>query len=98
MKQVARPTTAGCICNVGGGEPNAMSLFELSQWCKERFGEHKIQSDSGSRPYDVPWVVIDGRIVQKTYDWAPRLGATCILDEIAKHAVANENWLEISAA
>jgi CDP-paratose 2-epimerase len=98
MKQVAQPKTAGCIYNVGGGEPNAMSLFELSQWCKERFGEHKIQSDSGSRPYDVPWVVIDGRIVQKTYDWAPRLGATCILDEIAKHAVANENWLEISAA
>jgi len=28
----------------------------------------------------------------------PRLGATCILDDIAKHAVANENWLEISAA
>jgi len=98
MKQVAQPAASGCIYNVGGGEANSMSLFELTQWCKERFGEHKIQSDPGPRPYDVPWLVIDGRIVQQTYDWTPRLGAMCILDDIAKHAVANENWLEISAA
>ena len=98
MKQVAQPAASGCIYNVGGGEANSMSLFELTQWCKERFGEHKIQFDPGPRPYDVPWLVIDGRIVQQIYDWTPRLGAMCILDDITKHAVANENWLEISAA
>src|SRR5205085_3681442 len=33
------------IFNIGGGEKNAMSLSQLSQWCWERLGPRKIGSD-----------------------------------------------------
>jgi CDP-paratose 2-epimerase len=86
------------IVNLGGGTNNAMSLAELSRWCAARFGEHEVASDSKPRPFDVPWLVMDSRLAQKTWDWQPATGLEEILQEIANHAEANPNWLEISTA
>jgi CDP-paratose 2-epimerase len=86
------------IVNLGGGTNNAMSLAELSRWCAARFGEHEVASDSKPRPFDVPWLVMDSRLAQKTWDWQPAIGLEEILQEIATHAEANPNWLEISTA
>jgi CDP-paratose 2-epimerase len=75
-----------------------MSLFELTQWCNERFGKHPVSSDPGARPYDVPYLVLDSRNASDLLGWEPRMTSVCILKEIADHAVAHEDWLEISAA
>jgi CDP-paratose 2-epimerase len=86
------------IVNLGGGGQNAMSLAELSRWCAARFGEHDVASDAKPRPFDVPWLVMDSRLARKTWDWQPTIGLEEILQEIANHAEANPDWLEISTA
>ena len=85
------------IVNLGGGAQNAMSIAELSRWCAARFGEHEIASDPKPRPFDVPWLVMDSRLARKTWDWQPAIGLEEILQEIADHAEAHPDWLEISA-
>ena len=86
------------IVNLGGGALNAMSLAELSRWCAARFGEHEIASDPKPRPFDLPWLVMDSRLARKTWDWQPAIGLEDILQEIADHAEAHPDWLEISAS
>ena len=86
------------IMNLGGGPANTMSLAQLSQWCEARFGPHQIAADTTPRPFDVPWLVIDSRLAEKTWSWRPAIKLEAILEEIARHAEANSNWLEISSA
>ena len=86
------------IVNLGGGSDNAMSLAQLSKWCEARFGSHQVASDLTPRPFDVPWLVMDSRLAQKTWGWRPTTKLETILDEIARHAQAHPDWLEISSA
>lgn len=86
------------VVNLGGGGENAMSLAQLSRWCEARFGAHSVAADPSPRPFDVPWLVMDSRLAQQTWDWQPQMGLTGILDEIATHAETHPDWLEISAA
>jgi CDP-paratose 2-epimerase len=86
------------IVNLGGGPENAMSLAQLTHWCETRFGSHAVASDSTSRPFDVPWLVMDSRLAEKTWQWRPTIKLEAILDEIARHAEAHPHWLEMSAA
>ncbi|HEX4630447.1 MAG TPA: NAD-dependent epimerase/dehydratase family protein [Chthoniobacterales bacterium] len=86
------------VVNLGGGARNAMSLAELSRWCAARFGEHEVTADSKPRLFDVPWLVMDSRLARETWDWQPAIGLEEILQEIANHAEAHPDWLEISAA
>ncbi len=75
-----------------------MSLAQLSEWCAERFGVHQVASDPEPRPFDVPWLVMDSRLADETWDWQPSTSLEAILQEIAGHAEANPRWLEMSAA
>ena len=86
------------VINLGGGAANAMSLAQLSRWCDARFGAHQIGADTTPRPFDVPWLVMDSRLAQKTWGWQPAIALEAILQEIAQHAEAHPNWLEISSA
>lgn len=85
------------VVNLGGGNDNTMSLAQLSAWCAERFGQHMVTSDPTPRPFDVPWLVMDSRLAQATWDWKPPTRLPAILDEIADHAQAHPDWLETSA-
>jgi CDP-paratose 2-epimerase len=97
LQQIEHPSrSSGKVWNVGGGVANAMSLAQLSRWCADTFGEHKVQADGTPRPFDVPWVVMDNRNVEQTFDWRPRIGLVEILSGIAAHHRANPNWLELS--
>ena len=91
-------STSPRTVNLGGGAKNAMSLAELSRWCEARFGGHEVTSDPTPRQFDVPWLVMDSRLAQKTWGWQPSIGLEQILQEIADHAEAHPDWLEISAA
>jgi len=84
------------VQNVSGGVASAMSLAQLSSWCAARFGKHTIGSDSASRPYDVPWMVLDSTRAKRQWDWQPTVRVDQILEEIAQHAEAHPEWLEVS--
>jgi CDP-paratose 2-epimerase len=85
-----------CIANFSGGAANAMSLAQLTDWCDARFGKHTVQSDANPRPFDIPWMVLNSSLAEKTWNWSPKILLPQILDEIAKHTEQNPNWLEIS--
>jgi CDP-paratose 2-epimerase len=93
-----RDTDKPRVLNLGGGTANAMSLAQLSRWCEARFGPHQISAETVPRPFDVPWLVMDSRLAGKTWGWRPAIALEAILEEIAKHAEAHPDWLEISSA
>jgi CDP-paratose 2-epimerase len=88
-----RSTAAGALLNVSGGHANSMSLAQLTSWCDQRFGAHRPVSDGSDRPYDVPWLVLDSSKAMKTMSWRPEVNLEKILEEIAKHAKENPDWL-----
>lgn len=83
--------------NVSGGIASAFSLKHLSDWCRNRFGNHDVQSEPTPRPYDVPWLVLDSNLAKKQWKWEPKTSRNDILEEIAHHAEKNPNWLQVSA-
>jgi CDP-paratose 2-epimerase len=86
------------IYTAGGGPANAMSLAQLNRWCDARFGAHAPQRDPSPRPFDIPWMVMDGRVAREDFGWSPTLGLESICDGIAEHAEKNPHWLELSGA
>ncbi|PTY05972.1 CDP-tyvelose epimerase [Opitutaceae bacterium EW11] len=98
-KQLRGPAVAPAdrIVNCAGGTASAMSLRQLSEWCAAEFGPHTVGSDSNPRPFDIPWMVLDSAKAARLWNWQPQTSTREILAEIAKHARANPNWLEVSA-
>jgi len=85
------------ILNFGGGAENTFSLLQLSRWCAEKFGGHKIDSDHTPRPFDIPWMTMDSSRAKSFWNWQPQTKLAEIFEEVARHAQANPNWLELSA-
>jgi CDP-paratose 2-epimerase len=85
------------VLNLGGGLESALSLRQLTDWCRDRFGPHTVSSVPENRPFDVPWLVLDAGLAGKTWGWKPERHVPGILDEIARHAEAHPDWLEVSA-
>ena len=89
--------TADRIINLSGGAESTMSLRQLTTWCDERFGHHTIVSKPENRPFDIPWMVLDSTKAKSLWKWQPATSRNQILEEIARHAEAHPNWLEISS-
>jgi CDP-paratose 2-epimerase len=85
------------VQNVSGGVKSAMSLAQLSDWCAARFGPQAVASEAAPRPFDIPWMVLDSALAKRQWGWQPATPTADILEEIARHAVQNPRWLEISA-
>lgn len=85
------------ILNLGGGSANSISLAQLSRWCAARFKERSIAADSNPRLFDLPWVVMDSHLAERAWSWCPVTNLPSILEEIARHAEENPDWLQISA-
>jgi CDP-paratose 2-epimerase len=47
------------VVNVGGGRESAISLCQLTEWCRKRLGDHAVASQPETRPFDLPWVVLE---------------------------------------
>jgi len=73
------PTTV----NVSGGAGSSMSLAELSGWCRQRFGPHPVSVARDTRPYDLPWIVLDHGAATRGFGWRPSRSLESILEEIA---------------
>lgn len=89
----ARPGAAE-IFNASGGAASATSLAELSAWCATRFGHHDVGASALTRPYDLPWVVLDHAAATARHGWRPARTAISIFEEIADHAERHPGWLD----
>ncbi|HVU24474.1 MAG TPA: NAD-dependent epimerase/dehydratase family protein [Opitutus sp.] len=98
-KQFAAPRlpAADRLVNVSGGAASATSLRQLTAWCDARFGAHPVVANASPRQFDLPWVVLDHARATALWDWRPRISRDAILDEIAAHAEAHPDWLDLSA-
>lgn len=85
------------IANFSGGAASAMSLRQLSDWCASQLGAHEVGREPQPRPFDIPWMVLDNAKAQRLWQWQPSLATPAILDEIAAHARAHPEWLDLSA-
>jgi len=90
-------SNADRIINLSGGVESAMSLSQLTAWCNEHFGHHEVVSKPENRPFDIPWMVLDSTKAKKLWKWQPATSRNQILEEIARHAESNPDWLDISA-
>ncbi len=84
------------VVNVGGGRASAMSLRQLSEWCRARLFEREVAANPSPRPYDLPWVVLDASLARRAWGFTPRRTTLEVLDEIVRHAEAHPRWLELS--
>ena len=84
------------IVNFGGGEASSASLAELTEWCDDRFGRHEVQPSPETRPFDIPWVIMDSANAKRYWDWEPETSRDTILEEIARHAEENPDWLSLA--
>jgi CDP-paratose 2-epimerase len=98
-QQFAAPKLAAVdrVVNFSGGAASAMSLRQLSAWCAERFGPHTVAADPQPRPFDIPWMVLDSAKAARVWNWKPTTPTAAILEEIAAHAEAHPEWLDLSA-
>jgi CDP-paratose 2-epimerase len=92
------PSSSVRLFNLGGGLANAISLAELSDWCSRRFGEHKTAGAPETRRFDIPWLVMDSALAEKTWGWRPETSLDDIFNEIALHAAEHPEWLALSGA
>ncbi|MBC8126643.1 MAG: NAD-dependent epimerase/dehydratase family protein [Gloeobacteraceae cyanobacterium ES-bin-144] len=87
------------IHHFSGGIANSMSLRELSDWCARRFPALPcpISRDANLeiRPFDIPWLVLDSTRSRDKWNWQPQTPLEEILEEIARHAEANPDWLKL---
>ncbi len=98
-RQLAAPAFAAAdrVVNVSGGAASALSLRQLSDWCAREFGAHDVIADGAPRSFDVPWIVLDHARAARLWAWRPQTPVAAILDEIAAHARAHPEWLDLSA-
>jgi CDP-paratose 2-epimerase len=96
-RQLRRPPENAAVFNVAGGAASATSLAQLSHWCAARFGARPIAAQPAGRPYDVPWLVLDAGRARAQWDWRPQIPAEQVFREIADHAEAHPDWLDLSA-
>ncbi|MGB7327002.1 MAG: NAD-dependent epimerase/dehydratase family protein [Rubripirellula sp.] len=98
VDQIKAPTSNDRppIVNVSGGLASARSLAQVSQWCCDRWGNHQVESDPNTRPFDLPWVVLDSAAAEQHWDWNPTMTTEEIFEEIATHAEQHPDWLDQS--
>jgi CDP-paratose 2-epimerase len=97
-RQIRGGAAAAGVWNVGGGASNAMSLAQLSEWCRRRFGARDVAADAAARRWDVPWIVMDPASAATRFDWRCTRSIEDILDEIANHHDRHPDWLAMSGA
>lgn len=99
-KQLAAPKldAGDRIANFSGGRDSALSLRQLTEWCAAKFGPSPVTADATPRPFDIPWMVLNSAKAERLWQWQPRTPTPRILEEIAAHAQAHPEWLDLSAS
>ena len=87
---------ASRVVNVAGGTASAISLKQCSEWCADRFGAHRVSAVVEGRAFDIPWLVLDSAVAQRQWGWAPETSRDSVFEEIAAHAEAHLDWLDLT--
>lgn len=98
LRQMNPDADGPSIVNLSGGMKNSLSLAQLSAWCAARFGPREVEREMAPRPFDIPWMVLDSSRAERFWSFRLTLPMEAILNEIADHARAHPDWLEISAS
>lgn len=77
----------GRVYNIGGGDKNTLSLLELLEMMREKYGYSGKPSFAGWRPGDQPIYVSDIRKAKKELGWEPRVGKDRGIDAL-------HSWIE----
>lgn len=86
------------VCNVSGGMESAFSLAELSGWCREHLGyDHPISAVPENRAFDIPWLILDDSQGRAAWDWQPQISRDQIFESMARFAMDQPAWLQVSA-
>jgi len=94
IMQTQSTGTMPTVLNVSGGQDSATSLAQLSEWCEARFGPHSVSVSLKTRPYDLPWLVLDHAAATAAFGWSPERSTESIFEEIAHHAENHRDWLD----
>lgn len=84
------------ILNFSGGIKNSMSLKQLSVWCQKHIGDNIVNPKQSTRPFDIPWMVLDSTRAKDVWNWEPETSIEDVLLAIAIFAGKNDNWSRIS--
>jgi CDP-paratose 2-epimerase len=84
------------VVNVASDQ--TFSLRMLSSFCAQRWGSRNLESEQETRCFDVPWIVLDASLARSTWDWQPAISSIAILEEIARKAEAEPDWLALTAS
>ena len=90
-------TATDRICNFGGGIENTFSLLQLSRWCRSRYGDHPVAADLTPRQFDIPWMAMNCDRAASQWNWKLQTRMDAVFAEVAQHAEAHPDWLELSA-
>jgi CDP-paratose 2-epimerase len=84
--QLAKPAhPAPPVLNVGGGRERAMSLRELSSFCRDATSiDHTVTAVPETRTFDIPYYVTDSANARRAWNWAPREAASETLEAIVR--------------
>jgi CDP-paratose 2-epimerase len=84
--------------NISGGVENSMSLYQLTQWCREHIGDNDVISTDSDRPFDIPWMVLNPNLASQVWNWQPQMQLNKVLTEIADFSISQPNWCSLSLA
>ena len=96
--QIENPGDAPSLQNVSGGKDRSISLRNLSAWCEKHLGAHPVEAVVQTRPFDIPWMVLDAAEARARWNWTPQRSLDSIFSEIADHAKAHPRWIETCLA
>lgn len=85
------------VFNLAGGGENSISLAQLSEWCRNRFGSLELGSEPKERSFDIPWLVLDCSRAKRQWQWTVARNKESVFDEIADFAVKNPHWLDMTS-
>jgi len=98
VKQIEAPGDAPSLQNVSGGKDRSVSLRNLSAWCEAHLGPHTVESVPQTRPFDIPWMVLDAAEARRRWAWEPQRSLDSVFAEIAEHGKAHPKWIETCLA
>jgi CDP-paratose 2-epimerase len=85
----------GGVFNVGGGQPNSISLQEFTQICEKITGNSiQIDSNPSTSTVDIPTFVTDSSVAHQVFTWKPKHSVENIVDDTYQWICENEHMLK----
>lgn len=96
LRQIQSPSRViSRTVNVGGGNAGALSLYELTQICREYFGsELQVAHSDEVRLFDIPYYVTDITNVFELWDWRPSLTGEALALHVCEWAAQQRTLVE----